>query len=529
MIYNQTISNESGIFLLPPDASATSFTASESPAVAAGIVRSQKGKPFSLLPVTAKTFLKVLGEPFHPSSKGGLAAAEPMRHLKEALAEGPAYVVRVVASDAVYPLIHFEGADDSIATTTLTFNSSPALNIASTLITLYVKDGDASTNRSVQLDTSDPDLSAEKLFRIDVFEGDGAAVESHVVSLDPTSTDEFGISNYIVTYLESRSLRLGAVINPDAAFSDIQGKFETKTTFAGGSDGGEPTTADYQKAAMVLGESNEYYSDILAMGCYDSAVLTDLGNYANKRLCMFLYDDNPALPLSGLDQTNQIGGSHGHRYYFPYWANDPFTGQSMMWGLSGAAFAARARGLKQVTGTLPGYHLSPAGADRGRIARTGIKPDGAAISDVISSGGALPSESGATLLNYRINKTSTDATGNVFIDDAITCHPKNDYLRFSHVVSIIDSISRGFYRVANELKHSPDGVTQDGLNRLMREMLDQYVAAGALVKPRNPERDGDQPYTLVIEQAEFDLWSVKWSICPTGVARRLAGQPLLVQ
>ena len=529
MIYSQTISNESGVFLLPPDASGTSFIASASPAVAAGLLRSRKGKPFTVLPVTGKTFKSVLGEPYHPSEAGGQKAAEPIRHLKEALTEGDALVVRVVAGDAEFPLIHFEGADDSIATASMTFNSAPALNLATTLLTVYVKDGDASATRSVQLGTSDPELSADKLFTISLFEGDGAPIESAVVSLDPMSTDEFGSSNYIVTYLEQRSKYLGAIVKPAATFADLQGKFETKTTFVGGSDGGEPSIADYQKAVMVLGESEKFYSDILGMGCYDSAVLDDLAVYAGKRLCMFLYDDKPQLPLGSLDQGNQKGGSRGHRYHFPFWASDPFSGQSMMWGISGSAFAARARGLKQVTGTLAGYHLSPAGADRGRIARSAIKPDGAAIEDVIANGGALPSDQGATLLDYRINKVSTDSTGNTFIDDAITCHPKNDYLRFSHVTSILDSISRSFYEVANELKHGPDGITRDGLNRLMRQLLDSYVASGALVKPRNPERDGDQPYQLEIEQTEFDLWSVKWSVCPTGVARRLAGQPLLVQ
>jgi hypothetical protein len=78
------------------------------------------------------------------------------------------------------------------------------------------------------------------------------------------------------------------------------------------------------------------------------------------------------------------------------------------------------------------------------------------------------------------------------------------------------------------MKFDRDGLTRQGLTRLTKEILDQLVTSGALVTPRD-SADGNQPYKLVVKQEEIDLWLVTWDFCPTGAARRIAGQPRLIK
>ena len=78
------------------------------------------------------------------------------------------------------------------------------------------------------------------------------------------------------------------------------------------------------------------------------------------------------------------------------------------------------------------------------------------------------------------------------------------------------------------MKFEPDGLTREGLTRLTTDILEDLVTSGALVTPRDPDY-GTKPYILTIEQLEIDLWQVTWEICPTGAARRIAGQPKLIR
>ncbi|EHI5142616.1 hypothetical protein QNE83_002731 [Vibrio alginolyticus] len=47
--------------------------------------------------------------------------------------------------------------------------------------------------------------------------------------------------------------------------------------------------------------------------------------------------------------------------------------------------------------------------------------------------------------------------------------------------------------------------------------------------PRNPDQDGESAWTLEIKQVEIDYWKVTWSFCPTGSARRILGEPVLIR
>ncbi|WP_175580835.1 hypothetical protein [Chimaeribacter californicus] len=113
------------------------------------------------------------------------------------------------------------------------------------------------------------------------------------------------------------------------------------------------------------------------------------------------------------------------------------------------------------------------------------------------------------MYDARINKVAVSTKGKMIIDDALTTYPEENYLRFSHVPSIMNAISRYFFQLGRQLKHQPDNVTEKTLTREMTKVLDRFVASGALVKPRDPDADGTAPYILKVTQVEFDYagWS----------------------
>ncbi|EOT9949260.1 phage tail protein, partial [Escherichia coli] len=212
-----------------------------------------------------------------------------------------------------------------------------------------------------------------------------------------------------------------------------------------------------------------------------------------------------------------FGGSHQpSRYYFPLSCRDTFTGMNVVYGISCDAFVAKAKGVALVP-DVGGWHYAPAGISRAIIDRQNI----ARIPNI----GAVDREA---FVLARINPVSVAADGSVYIDDSLTTYSKNNYLRFQHVSSLMNAIARNFYDVAQAIKHEPDGITKETLMKAMTELLDRYVAAGALVTPRDKSQ-GEDPYVVQVVQKDIDLWEVSWSVCPTGTARRIVGKPILMR
>jgi hypothetical protein len=73
----------------------------------------------------------------------------------------------------------------------------------------------------------------------------------------------------------------------------------------------------------------------------------------------------------------------------------------------------------------------------------------------------------------------------------------------------------------------------------MEKILGDLVISGALSQPRATFMTspyslglvsiiGNNPYVFSVEQPEIDRWLIKWEFCPTGSARRIIGQPIMI-
>lgn len=566
-----TITNAAEITVLKTEASATLKTGGGPVSVGATVTIASKGLPFKVHQLTADNWQETTGKPL-PKKVAGM---EGLRHVADAIKECN-YInwIRVLASDAQFPSISLD-VDHTLAPITAAHDYGAALSMgASIFLQVWPVDGDPSTNRSLKIANVVNPLSAawaigtaykvndiltvtggrlicitdvtggtaptlaapgtkwkvyngqyDNRFTINFYDkdsdGDEYLLETYLVGLKTDDTDDMGRPAYIETVLEQQSNRFRCNFDEAQTFATVREALVAagKIAFTGGTNGGAPTTADWNRAWDILRNDVYLIHHMFAAGNYEADVLANCADIANKRRCSFDYDVSPTLTpdqavlwARGLGiESNQCG-----RQYSPYSANDPFYGGKCVWGVSGEAVAAWARGEKNFTGGTPGVHYSPAGIYRGVLSRTGLVPlhDEQINRDDFN--------------DARINPVVAGQNGFGVIDDALTTWYKQDYLRFKHVNNIDNYIAYRFIEAASYAKHEPDGITYRKLTRLMKEILDEMVTSGAIVTPRTPE-GGNAPYILTVKQVEIDLWSVQWDYCPTGSARRIAGQPRLIK
>ncbi|MCV6588710.1 MAG: hypothetical protein OIF57_06735 [Marinobacterium sp.] len=485
------------------------------------VIEARKGLPGVPHRLTAPEVERTFGKAF-PLKMG--AHAEGLRHVAEAAAEAQkVVVVRVVAADARVPSISLMN-DGSVVKGQHDFDDQIIAGNGTQLV-LYPKDGDDSKGREITFSWNADKQRAV----IEVWEKDRTnefdRVERHVVGFDVDDRDDMGRPAYIEAVFKTQSSRLAVDAAPEVDLSALPATLETagkqRIAFEGGTGGGRPTTDDYVKAWNVFRNMSVEVNELFAAGCYDTTVIANATEIANGRHIEFRFDIPPYLDQGGAVQWQKDAGIQSRQasaYWAPYKAKDPVYNVDGVWGVSGAACGAKAKGNRLFTGDVPGIHYTPAGAKRGTINRR----------DVVALFPRTPID-GELLTDNRINPIVPNSSGpGVVINDALTCHYLDNYSRFNWVTAIDNYIVHRFIAAASLAKFEPDGLTEKVLRDLMQEIRDDLIISGAIVKPREPE-DGDDPMVIEITQLEIDLWQVVWSYCPTGSARRIVGQPKIVR
>ena len=486
----------------------------------AGIVLSESGEPNKVHAINSDNLTKVLGNAQHPT-KGQSALS--MRYLKEAVNSGEGFVVPVVGIDAQRPVIGIkEGSvegDPHIAVARVTPFANVVSAEADELIALYPIDGDVS-QRTVSIK---PLAERAGFYTLKLIKNNanGTSIDliNTVVSFDPEAKDEFDQTAYVADVLEkSGYIKIVFAAGFDeSSFTEL-----LDVQFSGGTRGNMNALqpSDYDQAITALRNYMSEYEAVLGLGILEPTVIQQLQGVARDRRIDAFFDVPPTLTHSeavAWMNTSAFDSQESCFYHFPFKATDLFfTGAKAVWGISSIAYGAKLKGVQSVSSSVGGYHFSPAGSDRGAITRGGVEPlEGVGEPDY------------SAMVAARINKVSTD-DGRLIIDDALTATSTNTYLKFQHVVSTFNSISRRFYKAAMKLKHQPDGITIDALNDVLKKIGEDYVGVGALVKPRDPN-DGDQPFSWAINQIDLDLIEVVYYGCPTGTSRRIAGVPIVLK
>ncbi len=547
--------------------------------VGATVVVASKGPVGEVVQVRDSDWQQIFGKPL-PKKASNM---EGLRHLADATPKcNYVNVVRVVADDAKFPFVTFMHTNDkgawatgteyvpgdtiqhsdgttvlrcvaehtAAATEPLADGSAPewevftsnaeqsadtygtVLSVDETdMFILYPIDGDPCTNRKVYIEDVNTETKRFTFVFTDKDElGDEYEIERLTVGVGINDKDDLGRPAFIETAFEQQSDYFRVDFNDELTWDNIVETLQaientTATpksfTFAGGTNGGEPTAQDWIDAWNKMRNESITVNLMFAAGNYDTDVLANCIDIADFRHCAFFMDVPPYLQHEAAITWLKDAGlksRHARAYYAPFSASDRFRGGKTVWGVSGAAAAAKAVGNALFTGNVPGVHYCPAGIKRGVLARTGIKQ--LFPGDIINRD---------DLYDARINPVIASDSGGAVIDDDLTLHYLQNYSRFGWVNDILDYIDHRFVEAASYAKFEPDGLTYKILYDLTKEILDQLVTSGALVKPRNPEEDGTVPYILTIKQLEIDLWHVEWAVCPTGAARRIAGQPRLIK
>lgn len=398
-------------------------------------------------------------------------------------------------------------------------------------LVLYPIDGDASLKRTVRIE--DVDTEKER-FRLVIYDKDDTGyeyeLENLLVGIGEDDKDDMGRPAYIETVFETQSTRFRCDFLEGTTWAELEPvllALEHKkatpqgVSFEGGTSGGEPEIDDWLKAVELLRRESLPLNLLFAAGISDPDVLARMAEIADFRHIAFFFDVPSYLPQSGaLGWLKDMGlkSRHARAYYAPFEASDPWRGGKTVWGVSGAMAAAKARGNAIFTKNVPGVHYSPAGEKRGYLSRTSVAclfPDETLNRD--------------TLYTARLNPVIPMTSGGACADDDLTQHFLENYLRFGWINDTLDYIDQRFVEAARIAKFEPDGLTYEILYKLVKQILDELVTSGALVKPRDPEQDGNKEYIITITQVEIDLWHVEWAVCITGAARRIAGQPRLIK
>lgn len=536
-----TLSNVSDVAVANINADATlSAGGSGNRLFWAGIGIATKGQPFECLSINRNNVKSVLGKPLHPSV--GIAS-ESLRHVNDALKGGAGTFVRVVPDDAQFPVLKFtetaksakKDADQEktkVATRTMPTELTPSSLPFGTDVTLeaadllafYIVDGDASTNRSVEMETANITLYDPGFYKITVYETDSSGLETvleeHFASLNPEATDDMGMPAYIETVLENNSKMLRALVAPRLAEMPLGAI--PKATFVGGTSGDITNISKdmYDKALLALKSTLTQYTHVLGLGIYEPDVIKSLTDIANSRRISAYFDMNPRLSYAdAVDQKIDLamGDERASFFHFPFSAMDPTYRCKAVWGISGIAFTAKAIGVAK-TSPIGGWHYTFAGEERSLITRTAVTP--------LPSAGEPDYEE---MYRVRINKVDVSTnTGYLFIDDSLTSYPKKNYLRFEQIVSVADAVSRDTVDLARSLKHEPDGVTLDGLTKGLTRLLDGYVTSGALVPPSEPDIYGTDEYRYTIKKTDKDAWEIAIYLSVTGSGRRFMIKPILI-
>jgi hypothetical protein len=518
-----TMSNVSGTAVSPIDADSTITATSASNALTfISPIIAPKGPVGELIPVTSANWKRKLGKPYH--SKFG-ANGDGLRCLAEALDACDGFVVRVVPAEATYPAIALSLVDNAVVVANEAVNYSADLTLANgEFLKVGIKDGAESELRSLVIEPADTEVYGEGFFKLVLTEidttGSVKTLETWHVSFDPEATDSMGSPAYIQTVLENRSAPLFCVVDSDAAMTNFVSLEETFFTGASNGSIADITADDFDTAIEVIDNAAVNYNCIAAFGIYDSAVQSSLIDMADNKRLMSYHDINPRLTFAEALTAKQglsLNEPRACYYHFPYTAMCPYHQNKTVWGISGVAVAAKAKGLARTSPT-GGWHYTAAGVDHATISRTNL---------ALMKGAGTPDYE--AMYTARLNKVTLDESGALFIDDSLTSCIKENYLRFEQVVTITDAISREFDALTKQLKHHPDGVTRRAITKGMKAIFTAYESIDALVPPRNPAIDGTEPWMFAVEQVAIDHWKVTWSICPSGSGRRFTGEPVLIQ
>ncbi|HBK1212535.1 TPA: hypothetical protein HJ781_002929, partial [Escherichia coli] len=351
----QSLGNASGVAVSPINADATLSTGvALNSSLWAGIGVFARGKPFTVLAVTESNYKDVLGEPLKPSSGSQF---EPIRHVYEAIQQTSGYVVRAVPDDAKFPIIMFDESGEP-AYSALPYGSEIELD-SGEAFAIYVDDGDPciSPTRELTIETATADSAGNERFLLKLTQttslGVVTTLETHTVSLAEEAKDDMGRLCYLPTALEARSKYLRAVVNEEL-ISTAKVTNKKSLAFTGGTNGDQSkiSTAAYLRAVKVLNNAPYMYTAVLGLGCYDNAAITALGNICSDRLIDGFFDVKPTLTyteaLSAVEDTGLLGTDYVSCavYHYPFSCKDKWTQSRVVFGLSGVAYAAKARGVK---------------------------------------------------------------------------------------------------------------------------------------------------------------------------------------
>ncbi len=508
--FNTTLTQGPGITVFKPTASPTSSgSGSAVPSAAVAVMsRGPVGRPFR---VTADDFEAICGKPLHMREG---EHAEGLRHVADAL-NGSLYVdlVRVAPADARYPVTSFitdsDGDDEAVVTAAVAFGTDPT-EPASSWLTIWPTNGDASTDVKVLISNVD---AAAKTFDLAFMDTSGTSDvqigKTISASTEVDAKDDRGLAKYLPSILSDNGYGYECIVDPAVNLLEL-GILESN--FIGGTGGTitDLVAADYVTAWELLDSGDLAWRAGFAAGIYEATVLQKAQDICDARLAEFRFDAPPykteADAIIWLAANAPVGWL-SRAYHYPYFANDAVYGGQSLWGLSGAQTANKAKcvALPTSAASVAGWLFVPAGKERGRVGRGGVKP-------LHFAGKATPDE----LFNARLNTTAQG----IYVNDCLSMSPKDDDFKFEATGAVIAAMAYDMTSAIDSQRFAPEGNTLKALQDLAKDVIQRYFDSKSLVQPNSL----DVPYEIIITHPESDYFHIAIHSKVGGTTRRMGVQ-----
>lgn len=329
--------------------------------------RFNKGWPFQVIDTDWNNYTTDMGVPSRDSEEGYQAY-----YALYNIANTVGHYVNVRASDAKYPWISINNlgvtANGASTFDTMVAPSGDIQYIA------YLKNGEVRENK-IGIKLTDIDTEKET-FVLTVVEklANGTVVNAEdpqLVSLTPGATKASGAPLFIESVFDNNSDIVGIKCIDAAVFSGI--KAHDVLYFNGGLPGGDPTTADYQKAWDLLKAETVPLDQVFMAGDTDTGNIGYARSVAATRNIRLEMDnpagmnvDNYLTWLSGLSisQDHNAGITYGMISF-----NDPFyKGSRKTMRLSGLLTQIKGYCREYAKTTVdPSINEAPAGENQGLL------------------------------------------------------------------------------------------------------------------------------------------------------------------
>lgn len=443
------------------------------------------------------------------------------------------------AAAKAYAVINFSGTPTDTATTVA---YSVSANAPSTGYSMYVLDHECHNDGiKLALHADATPLTGSQVPATDVtlrvLDAAGIIRYEFSGSLDPSSKNDFGVSDYLPDVVAQATDNIEVVVAANASIPvtsnaygrSITGKdqWATSATLACFNEGGTVyVSTDYDRCITALRDTKLPYGYLITGGTQNTSLigkLADLAIEINVPLKLDIPGTGTVQDALNFDASLNLDSHYIHKLWAPLSAEDPLNGGNVVWGTGGlqAGLSCARNAQLNAKGFAP-KNVPVAGKDW-PVTRTSIRqkvqPTEQDLSDLARA-----------QINPVIQETYNGGSRYVFTDCLTSAKTVVSYKKLQTVAEMSLTLDLWVTLYAKELLMQPMSVFIKKMTDFLDDLLLDAQYSGWLVPSKNLK--GNAAYAFTVQASEVrpaDLVLIDYWTSYDGVARQVIVQQTLVK